>query len=325
MRRNALALLVSVAALLGTATLGPDALGDRTVSFTYEATVRPPTGARVVDLWVPVPHEAGQHRLAYSVSGSAEPTVRSIGTWGDRVAHVRVEDPGESVTIVQRGRVRRPERRRVASTNGGAPVLDDAVRRAALAPTPSVVVTDEVRAIATRETAGKRTNREKARALYDWVWGHMRYDKSVPGWGLGDVPYCLRIGKGNCTDFHSLFMALARTVDVPTRWNMGFPLAYGPPTPGTETPVQGYHCWAEFWDPDVGWVPVDISEARKHPELRDYFFGSLSANRILFTRGRDLRLAGADGPAQNYLIYPVAHVDGVPYKEVTWTFTYRDE
>src|SRR5206468_3082452 len=33
----------------------------------------------------------------------------------------------------------------------------------------------------------------------------------------------------------------------------------------------------------AGWVPVDIAEARKHPELKDYFFGGLSGNRILFT------------------------------------------
>ena len=72
----------------------------------------------------------------------------------------------------------------------------------------------------------------KARALYDWVWDHMQYDKSVPGLGLGDIPYCLKVGKGNCTDFHKLFIALARASGLPARWNMGFPLAYEDGTPG---------------------------------------------------------------------------------------------
>jgi transglutaminase-like putative cysteine protease len=323
--RTALALsCCCLAAVAAAADLGPEALGDRTVAFTYEVAVHPPQGAKVVDLWAPIPQAADQQVLAFTLTGTSEPVVEAVGAWGDRVGHVRVEGPADVVTMVERGRVRRTERRTPASL-ANVPALDERVRRAALAPTPSIVVNDEVRTIAAHETAGKATQRAKARALYDWVWGHMRYDKSVPGAGLGDVPYCLRVGKGNCTDFHSLFIALARTAGVPVRWNMGFPLAYGPPAPGVSTPVQGYHCWAEFWDPGAGWVPVDISEARKHPGLRDYFFGSLSGNRILFTRGRDLVLPGAAGGPRNYLIYPVAEVDGVPYKEVTWSFTYQDE
>jgi hypothetical protein len=72
-------------------------------------------------------------------------------------------------------------------------------------------------------------------------------------------------------------------------------------------------------------VPVDISEARKHPELRDYFFGHLSGNRVLFTRLRGQALEPAAGSPRNYLIYPVARADGVELPDVTWSFTYRDE
>ena len=94
----------------------------------------------------------------------------------------------------------------------------------------------------------------------------MQYDKSVPGFGLGDIPYCLKVGKAT----------------APTTW--AFSLAYGDGTPGgTPQEEKGYHCWAEFYAPGAGWVPVDIAEARKHPELKDYFFGGLSGNRILFT------------------------------------------
>jgi transglutaminase-like putative cysteine protease len=165
----------------------------------------------------------------------------------------------------------------------------------------------------------------QARALYDWVFAHMQYDKSVPGWGLGDIPYCLKIGKGNCTDFHTLFIALARASGIPARWSIGFPLAYGGDGAGGEQKVQGYHCWAEFYAPGAGWVPVDISEARKHPELKDYFFGSLSGNRILFTRGRDLLLEpDGSGRRLNYLIYPVARADGRDVSGVEWTFRYTD-
>jgi transglutaminase-like putative cysteine protease len=106
---------------------------------------------------------------------------------------------------------------------------------------------------------------------------------------------------------------------------MGFPLAYGDgrSAPATDQAVAGYHCWAEFWAPGAGWVPVDISEARKHPELKGYFFGHISGNRILVSRARSFVL-GADASERNYLVYPVARVDGAEATGVAWKFTYSD-
>lgn len=43
----------------------------------------------------------------------------------------------------------------------------------------------------------------------------MSYDTSGRGWGRGDVVYACKVGKGNCTDFHSLFMALALAEGIP--------------------------------------------------------------------------------------------------------------
>jgi len=108
---------------------------------------------------------------------------------------------------------------------------------------------------------------------------------------------------------------------------MGFPLAYGDgrTTPATDQAVPGYHCWTEFWAPGAGWIPVDISEARKHPELKDYFFGHLSGNRVLFSRARDFLLEpDASGTRRNYLINPVARADGVDVSPVDWSFNYSD-
>jgi hypothetical protein len=50
---------------------------------------------------------------------------------------------------------------------------------------------------------------------------------------------------------------------------------------------------------------VDISEAWKHPENRDYFFGSHDANRVQLSMGRDLRLNPAlDGKPLNFWCIP---------------------
>ncbi len=304
------------------------ALGPRTVRYTYEARFTPPAGAKVVELLLPLPREDDQRVLDLALSGTGHATVVRLSPSGDRVAYVRIDAPAGPVTLAEKATVARSEVRTAPDGSQARPAdIDPAAFASELASTPVIEVNDEIRRVAREQTAGKQTVVARARALYDWVYDHMQYDKSVPGWGLGDIPYCLKVGKGNCTDFHTLFIALARTSGIPARWNMGFPLAYGDgKSPGTEPQqVQGYHCWAEFYAPGAGWVPVDISEARKHPELKDYFFGGLSGNRVLFSRARDTLLEpDGSGKRLNYFIYPLVRVDGQDASGVEWTFRYTD-
>ncbi len=327
MRRVAIGLVtVALACAVGRADeITPAALGSRTFRYTYEARITPPPDSRALEVWVPLPREEDQQVLDLRVSGATPVTTVRLAS-GDRAAYVRVTDPKQPIVLTQTATVMRREVHAPVTANQAKPdAVDAAVHAAELASTPVIQVNDEIRRIAKEQAGNKPTVVAKARALYDWVYDHMQYDKSVPGWGLGDIPYCLKIGKGNCTDFHSLFIALARTSGIPARWNIGFPLAYGEGTPGGEAQkVQGYHCWAEFWAPGAGWVPVDISEARKHPELKDYFFGNLSGNRLLLTRGRDVSLPPDDkDPRLNFFVYPVARADGAEVKP-EWTFSYVD-
>ena len=117
-------------------------------------------------------------------------------------------------------------------------------------------------------TQGKTQALDKARAIYDYVFTTMRYDKTGTGWGHGDVLYACDAKKGNCTDFHSLFIAMARSQGIPARFEIGFPL----PPDQHSAEIAGYHCWSDFYIDGNGWIPVDISEAWKHPEKRDYSF-----------------------------------------------------
>ncbi len=72
---------------------------------------------------------------------------------------------------------------------------------------------------------------------------------------------------------------------------------------------------------------MDISEARQHPELRQYYFGNLTENRVMFSTGRDLVLVPKQqGPPLNYFVYPYVEVDGKPWPadKIKKRFTYRD-
>src|SRR5262245_29574556 len=309
MRRAATLVLLALTATAAAAEpITPAQLGSRTVRFTYEMRVTTPPGTKLLEAWLPLPREEDQSVLDVRLSGTVSTTVVRLPDSGDHAAYLRAMSPGGVVTLTETATVRRRE---VRTGVGPLPTrledIDAPAFAAELATGGAIQINDEVRAIAQRETRGKKTVVAQARALYDWVYDHMQYDKSVPGWGLGDVPYCLKVGKGNCTDFHTLFISLARASGIPARWNMGFPLAYGDGK-GAEPPppVGGYHCWAEFYAPGAGWVPVDISEARKHPELKEYFFGGLSGNRVLFTRARDFLLEpDGSGTRRNYFIYPM--------------------
>ncbi len=154
---------------------------------------------------------------------------------------------------------------------------------------------------------------EKARALYDRCLATMKYDKTGIGWGRGDAIYACDVRAGNCTDIHSLFIGMARSIGIPARFQMGFPI----PTDKQEGEISGYHCWAEFYDPQYSWVAIDASEAIKNPARGDYLFGHLDPDRILLTVGRDIKIASEPAPIVcNYLIYPYVLLDGKPYENI---------
>src|SRR5205085_2830880 len=140
----------------------------------------------------------------------------------------------------------------------------------------------------------------------------------------GDSVWACGSRTGNCSDFHSLFISLARANHLPARFEIGFSI----PEKRGAGDVAGYHCWAWF-KPAAGrgWTPVDISEVNKHPALADYYFGHLTADRVAFSTGRDLTLVPAQaGPPVNFLIYPYVEFDAKPWpaERVTMRCAYRD-
>lgn len=174
-------------------------------------------------------------------------------------------------------------------------------------------ITDEI-------TAGKLTVLAKARAIYDWVCDNMYRDPDTRGCGLGDVSTLLDKPGGKCADIHSVFVALARSAGVPSREVFGI-------RQGKENEVNitaWQHCWAEFYLPGRGWVPVDPGDVRKMmlkkglspndpvpADLREAYWGKVDPYRLKLSVGRNLTLNPAQkGQSVNYLMYPYAEVDG---------------
>lgn len=157
-----------------------------------------------------------------------------------------------------------------------------------------------------------------AHLLYNVVLSTMTYDKSKPGYGRGDSVWACNSRTGNCTDFHSLFLSLARSRGLAARFEIGYPV---PDEPAQGT-IAGYHCWASFWTAE-GWVPVDISEADKHPDKAEYFFGAVDSGRVTLSQGRDLVFdpPAASGPL-NYFVRPLLEVNGKPVEATSMNILY---
>lgn len=153
------------------------------------------------------------------------------------------------------------------------------------------------------------SRRELGQQVYSLVLNHVDYRKDQPGWGRGDTAWVCDSRFGNCTDFHSLFISMMRSRQVPARFEIGFSI----PSDGTSGELSGYHCWAWFQDEDGVWVPVDISEADKHPDLARYYFGNLNAHRVAMSVGRDLELVPRQAAEPlNFFVAPYAEAAGKP-------------
>ncbi|MGH9366462.1 MAG: transglutaminase-like domain-containing protein [Thermoanaerobaculia bacterium] len=293
---------------------------------TYVATVDSvPAGLSRLEVWVPLPRDTPDQKIGDLKVDSPYPgSLRREREHGNSYFYFSTENPwpGPLEIRVHFRAVRNQVRGGAAARSAGAVERPEELRRF-LEPEKYVTLSPRVRALARQVTLGHATPEARARAIYDYIVNTMTYDKTAPGWGQGDTERACDVLTGNCTDFHSLFLSLARADGIPARFVIGFPLM-----PEPRGSVPGYHCWAEFYLPGKGWIPVDASDASKSddPPRRDYLFGNLDPDRIEFTTGRDLRL---DPPpcskTLNYFIYPYAEGDGASLAPVAIRLDYQDE
>ncbi|MEA2691476.1 MAG: hypothetical protein QOJ16_863 [Acidobacteriota bacterium] len=327
------ALLLCTAGLLltvGAAMSDTAPLRSRKFELRYTGAVDPiPAGASRVEIWLPYPQGDEHQRISdihLTTPGTPGKFEILKDSHGNGMAHLVVEHPQKPIAIGLTFAVERQEylHKDFPASDGKAggahPAYPPDIAHW-LEPDRLVPLSERIQKLAAEVTAGKTTDLDRERAIYDYVVKTMSYDKSGTGWGNGDIYWACDAKRGNCTDFHALFIGLSRAVGIPAKFEIGFPL---PPEHG-QAEVAGYHCWAEFYLAGYGWVPVDASEAKKHLEKKDYFFGALDENRVQLTVGRDLVLAPRQaGAPLNYFVYPYVEVDGKPYTGITKKFAFRD-
>jgi transglutaminase-like putative cysteine protease len=299
----------------------------RTFHFTYNFIVKDiPSGTKKVRAWFPVP-PSDEHQKARVLSVNAPVKTRTTqdAEYGNRMLYAEIQNPSTGTAEFS---VEYEVTRREYSRGDYAqlehkdlkPSLVPASMNRLVAPDTLIPTDGKIKALAVEVTGSQVGTVAKAKAAFDYLFTNMRYDKTGSGWGRGDAVWACDAKRGNCTDFHSPFIGILRADGIPARFDIGFPL----PEDKEKADIPGYHCWAEFYAAKIGWVPVDISEAWKAKQKQDYFFGSVDANRVQFSTGRDITLnPKQDGPALNYFVYPYVEVDGKPYENVDHKFSFE--
>jgi len=336
MRIARIALIAAIAiCLLASASLlfAADAVKERKGRVSVEVSVKAPAEAKEVRLWIPYPvSDANQTISDVAVTGDfTSKTVARDAKTGSSLLYVEWKGPSSGRQLTYAFTAGRKE---VLSGNLADPgtTVPQAELKEFLDLSWLGKTEQRIRKEATQIIAGKTSTLDKARAVYAWVVDNMRRDPNAKACGLCDVERLLSERMGKCADVHTVFVALCRAAGVPARdlWGIRLPKT----REGDMTKMQ--HCWAEFYLPGTGWVPVDAGDvhkiihdrklsaedAKKLPE-RTYFFGSVDENRILLGTAHGKLTPPQSGGPLVYFMYPYAEADGKPLGEdINFNFGY---
>jgi hypothetical protein len=300
---------------------------NRSVELTYTAVIENiPEGAKSIDLWLPIAQDTDAQTVSrVQVNYPEGGAITTESRYGNKIWHKRIEAPfpdsvgAEIVFDIHRTEIVIREAKELADTPKAKTSFAEYLKPNYLIP----IEIDPVNKIASDLKLENDPPIVAGRKIYDWLIDEFTYNWKAPGAGKGDVRWACDSKTGDCNDYHSMFLALCRNQGIPADHEFGFPIR----SKRSEGIIPSYHCWARFHVKGIGWIPIDASEADKHPELREYNFGSQSVSLLKFTHGRDVTLSPPQaGPPLNKFIHPHVEVDGKPYDEndINYRVRFRD-
>ncbi len=346
------------------ATLGDLPLRRAAFAVRHELKVMVPEGAKRVRIWFvlpqddPIPGEGAAQQVSNLRVEAPYPYRVERDSEGSKLLYLEAQNPQEKeLKIVETFNLTRSEVRSSVDPMK-ARALTEAERASMaqyLGSNKNVVIDDSIRSLADQIVGDESNPVLAARKIYDWVLDNVDYwvkdPKNKKASPVGSSTYCLKFRTGNCTDFESLWTALARAKGIPTR------IVYGsffkPEFNGYDLDAS-YHCWATFYAPGLGWLPHDVGVADLYhgdveltpesevlmrrtaadgtfgpdPVKVNYYFGNLDERRMVWSIGRDLMLRPQqDGEPVNALPKAYVEIDGKVHPEGTgWkrVLTYRE-
>jgi transglutaminase-like putative cysteine protease len=307
----------------------PSSGGWRTFEVTTRAEVLKPSGQTFV--WLPAPqvNEPFQKVLANKFTAEGG-VVELVERKSDSLGIVSAKFPaGVKPIVTLTSRIQTRDFAVDLSSPGKAPKAARAELEHFLQPTKLIPTDGIVKSTAQLITAGKETDVEKSRAIYEWIVDNTFRNPKTRGCGIGDIKPMLESKdlSGKCADLNALYVGLARASNLPARDVYGIrtarsELGYKSLGASSETVTKAQHCRAEVYLAGYGWVPVDPADVRKvileeppgnRPiddemvrKARARLFGSWEMNWMAYNFAHDVALPGSSGPPIGFLMYPQA-------------------
>lgn len=308
----------------------PATTGWRTFEVITKVEVLKPSG--VTRIWLPaalVSETPFQKTIANEFKAE-EGTAKLIKSTADALGVVAAEFPaGTKPVVILTSKIATKN----YTVDLSRPARGEKVNRAELdfflRPTKLIPTDGIVKTTADQITAGRKTDIEKARAIYEWIVENTFRNPKTRGCGTGDIRFMLEskdLG-GKCADLNALYVGLARASGLPARDVYGIRVAkselgYKSLGPSTPNVTKAQHCRAEVHLDGYGWVPVDPADVRKvvleeppgnRPlddemvkSARARLFGSWEMNWMAYNFAHDVELPGAKGGRVGFLMYPQA-------------------
>lgn len=112
---------------------------------------------------------------------------------------------------------------------------------------------DDVVKFARMLTKNAKSDDEKIKAVYTYITAKFKYDtnraKNVQSGYVPDVNAVLKASSGICYDYSAVMAAMLRSLDIPTKVNMGY-----------SKYMKAYHAWNEVYLKSTGtWITLDTT------------------------------------------------------------------
>ena len=305
----------------------------RTFEITTRVEVLKPVG--VTRAWVPVPSVESDYQKVIGNTWQSNGSARLVRDGKYGAAMIAGEwSTAEKAPVLEVVSSFSTRNRKVDFSKADPALRLDASTAAFNREATDHVPTDGIVRDTAREIVkGKRSELEKARAIYEWVVENTFRDPKTRGCGIGDIKALLESGNlgGKCADLNALYVGLARSIGLPARDVYGIRVVksefgYRSLGAGTANVTRAQHCRAEVFLTGFGWVPVDPADVRKVvleekaqpitladpvvPPVRAKLFGAWEMNWLAYNEAADVALPGSSGARINFFMYPQAESAG---------------
>ncbi|NOY64487.1 MAG: transglutaminase domain-containing protein [Nitrospirae bacterium] len=275
-----------------------------TLKITYTTEILRPPKQKGIDIWIPLPQTDKEQEVSSLVIDSPVKysTEKSGQNW---MIYLRADRFNEGDRVNLHYTLRRKAT--------GIVTIPDEIPQQYLKPSEWERWDSNITAFVDR-VAGKEKNPLRiGRLLYDAIIDRSTYVHEVCGRGVSTLFFEEKVGR--CDEFHALFRSMMMYKGIPVRWEQGVALPYPSQIKKEgefEADCINAHSWVRFYIGNGRWFPVDVSEAKRRPDLRDYYFGRLVPNRMKVSTGRGIMLSPKQQGIINTFAYTYIEAGGLP-------------